>query len=147
MYIPDIRQIHTEHREALMLCDDIEHFIQHMDEQNNYMNFLDSIESLLDLLINVHYPHEQQMMHQIRSHDPLMLQNTCPEDRHVNAIASLRYLDELVNAAMNGTLVAKLDIKSQAINAVANLAHLIDIEENICLAKRNSVNTGEHHEA
>lgn len=133
MTIPNAEQIHAEHRAALMLCDNIEEFLDNAEAQPSYSDFQQSIETLLDLLVNVHYPHEQQFIEQFGLDHEGIRGRRCPDTRHVDTLASLQHLESLVNAAMNGNLVSISMIKAQAAHAVSSLAHLIDIEEHFCL--------------
>ncbi len=133
MTISNAEQIHAEHRVALMLCDDIEEFLDNAETQSSYSDFQQSIETLLNLLVNVHYPHEQQFIEQFVLDHQGIGTRRCPDTRHVDTLASLQHLESLVNAAMNGNLVSLSMIKAQAAQAVSSLAHLIDIEEHFCL--------------
>jgi len=126
-------QIYKEHQNALMLCDDIEKFVCHIDDEDGYFNFQQAIENLRHLLINIHIPREKQLTRHFLAGGNIPVAASCSDDRHADSISTLNHLDELINSAMNGSLVRKKDIEEEARHTVENIHQLIDMEERRCL--------------
>lgn len=134
----NMREIYKEHRNALMLCNDIDDFVEHFDDHESYVSFQETIEKLRHLLINVHFPREHGLERRIKAGDrPVSFHLPCSNDRHFGPINSLTHLDELISAAMNGALVSKKDIFDEARMAVNRIHRLIDQEERLCLPFAN----------
>jgi len=126
-------QIYKEHQNAIMLCDDIEKFVCHIDDEDGYFNFQQAIENLRHLMINIHFPREKQLTRHFLADVSIPVAASCSDDRHADSINTLNHLDELINSAMNGSLVRKKDIEEEVRHTVDNIHRLIDMEERSCL--------------
>ncbi len=133
------QQIHNEHGYLLNLCDQLESFLDCINENNistdnEYLRCNELIDDLRYVLINIHHPKDRQLTDSIGKADSNKLWIGLLHNFHYPAsMETLNDFDKVVKAATKGSIISKEVIYNQGLKTIQHLRLAIDFEEQVCL--------------